>query len=118
MTLELFTAIGALVGGSIAFLLDERLLALLFAAPARLRGGHDGSRARTCADDDAADGPGIDDHRVEPAAGDLASSRSRTSPAVRRGYAVRNLGRGIVGATGAGVARRCSASAAGSSRCR
>src|ERR1700741_3046308 len=31
MTLELFTAIGALVGGSIAFLLDERLLALLFA---------------------------------------------------------------------------------------
>ena len=31
MTLELFTAIGALVGGSIAFLLDERLLAVLFA---------------------------------------------------------------------------------------
>lgn len=32
MTLELFTAIGALVGGSIAFLLDERLLSGLFAA--------------------------------------------------------------------------------------
>ena len=31
MSLELFTAIGALVGGSIAFLLDERLLAVLFA---------------------------------------------------------------------------------------
>src|SRR5712675_2681020 len=31
MTLELFTAFGALVGGSIAFLLDERLLAFLFA---------------------------------------------------------------------------------------
>src|SRR6185436_13555057 len=31
MTLELFTAIGALVGGSIAFLIDERLIALLFA---------------------------------------------------------------------------------------
>src|SRR6476646_4881155 len=31
MTLELFTALGALVGGSIAFLLDERLLSLLFA---------------------------------------------------------------------------------------
>lgn len=31
MTLELFTALGALIGGSIAFLLDERLLALLFA---------------------------------------------------------------------------------------
>src|SRR4051795_7676717 len=32
MTLELFTAFGALVGGSIAFLLDERLLSLLFGA--------------------------------------------------------------------------------------
>src|SRR3954447_3330542 len=32
MTLELFTAIGALVGGSIAFLLDEQLLSLLFGA--------------------------------------------------------------------------------------
>src|SRR5687768_7865964 len=32
MTLELFTAIGALVGGSIAFLLDERVLEILFAA--------------------------------------------------------------------------------------
>ena len=31
MRLELFTAIGALVGGSIAFLIDERFLALLFA---------------------------------------------------------------------------------------
>src|SRR5688500_9845333 len=32
MSLELFTAIGALVGGSIAFLVDERLLFALFAA--------------------------------------------------------------------------------------
>src|ERR1044071_653268 len=32
MRLELFTAIGALIGGSIAFLIEERLLALLFAA--------------------------------------------------------------------------------------
>ena len=31
MSLELFTAIGALLGGSIAFLLDERLLSALFA---------------------------------------------------------------------------------------
>ena len=30
MSLELFTAFGALVGGSIAFLLDERILSLLF----------------------------------------------------------------------------------------
>ena len=32
LTLELFTVVGALVGGSIAFLLDERLLSGLFAA--------------------------------------------------------------------------------------
>ena len=32
MSLELFTAIGAMVGGSIAFLVDERLLSALFAA--------------------------------------------------------------------------------------
>ncbi len=31
MTLELFTATGALIGGSIAFMLDERLLSFLFA---------------------------------------------------------------------------------------
>src|SRR6478752_8934892 len=31
MTLELFTATGALIGGSIAFLLNEQLLAFLFA---------------------------------------------------------------------------------------
>ena len=31
MTLELFTAMGALVGGTFAFLLDEQLLSLLFA---------------------------------------------------------------------------------------
>src|SRR6476659_11336417 len=31
MNLELFTALGALVGGSVAFLLDERLLSFLFA---------------------------------------------------------------------------------------
>src|SRR6476659_6733829 len=32
MTLELFTATGALIGGSVAFLLDEHVLAGLFAA--------------------------------------------------------------------------------------
>ena len=32
MTLELFTATGALIGGSIAFLLDEQVLSLLFGA--------------------------------------------------------------------------------------
>ena len=32
MTLELFTATGALIGGSIAFLLDDQVLSLLFGA--------------------------------------------------------------------------------------
>lgn len=76
MRLELFTALGALVGGSIAFLIDERLLALLFAgllayvAVSMLR-----SRA--------------------------ASAESAPGEATR--YEVRNLPLGVVGATGAGV---------------
>jgi hypothetical protein len=99
MTLELFTATGALVGGSIAFLLDERLLSLLFAAlmayvaitmlQAR-------SRDTTL----SADTPGVDD---EPEAG----PPSRPTIVDRLGgdgYRVRNLGRGIIGALGAGVA--------------
>ena len=77
MRLELFTAIGALIGGSIAFLLAERLLALLFAglliyvAVSMLR-------ARTPA---APAGP----------------------PGEPETYEVRNLRLGVVGATGAGV---------------
>jgi len=77
MRLELFTAIGALIGGSIAFLLAERLLALLFAglliyvAVSMLR-------ARTPA---APAGP----------------------PGEPETYEVRNMRLGVVGATGAGV---------------
>jgi uncharacterized membrane protein YfcA len=77
MRLELFTALGALIGGSIAFLIEERFLALLFAlllayvAISMLR-----SR-----------GPA-------PAA---APGEASTS------YDVRNLPLGVVGATGAGV---------------
>jgi uncharacterized membrane protein YfcA len=78
MRLELFTALGALVGGSIAFLIEERLLALLFAgllayvavSMLRARTAEEGAVA---ASDDA-----------------LAGS-------------VRNMPLGLVGATGAGV---------------
>jgi uncharacterized membrane protein YfcA len=99
MTLELFTAIGALVGGSVAFLLDERLLSLLFASllayvaitmlQARSR-----DTLRTV------DTPEVDTVR---------GSGGRSRPTVLDqlggdGYEVRNLGRGIVGALGAGVA--------------
>lgn len=108
MTLELFTACGALVGGVVAFLIDERLLAFLFSgllvyvAVTMLR-------AREPAPDDGAElRPELDvgdDPHVEPLpSGDLSAFRS---VALRRlsgeAYAVRNLGRGVVGSTGAGV---------------
>src|SRR5262245_10114309 len=108
MTLELFTAMGALVGGTIAFLIDERLLALLFAvllvyvAITMLR-------AREPAPDDVArlppepeDEP--DDHVQASLPTDLASFRSAALAHLSGAtYAVRNLGRGIVGSVGAGV---------------
>lgn len=99
MTLELFTAIGALAGGSIAFLLDERLLSLLFAvllgyvAVTMLRAQ---SRSAPLSADMAA----ID--------GELDTRESSRPTVLDRlagdGYQVRNLGRGVIGATGAGVA--------------
>ena len=76
MRLELFTAIGALVGGSVAFLIDERWLALLFAlllvyvAISMLRSG---------------------DPVETPVSGEIPP------------YEVRNLPIGVAGATGAGV---------------
>lgn len=79
MSLELFTAFGALVGGSIAFLLDERMLALLFAllsayiAVTMVR------------------------RRNEPV------SQATGAEGAPDGYVVRNMGKGVVGATFAGV---------------
>jgi uncharacterized protein len=96
MTLELFTAIGALVGGSIAFLLSEQLLSLLFAvlllyvAASMARG----RRAEPDLEPDpdpatVTPGPPVRQTALERLSGD--------------GYRVRNLGRGVVGATGAGI---------------
>jgi uncharacterized protein len=107
MTLELFTAMGALVGGVIAFLIDERLLALLFAvllvyvAITMLR-------AREPAPDDVARLPPEEDDRdrhVEPPlTTDLASFRSAALAHLSGDtYALRNLGRGVAGSAGAGV---------------
>jgi uncharacterized membrane protein YfcA len=79
MQLELFTAFGALVGGSVAFLLDERLLALLFAALLFYI-------AFTMVRRRADSGP-------QPTGEEGATD----------GYVVRNMGRGVVGATFAGV---------------
>jgi uncharacterized membrane protein YfcA len=112
MTLELFTALGALAGGYIAFLLDERTLSLLFGllllyvAFTMARGG-DAESGYDAEVDRAVP-------RAPPAPADAAldvapdgHSRSRQTILDRLsgdGYRVRNLGRGMVGATGAGVA--------------
>ena len=98
MTLELFTAIGALVGGSIAFLLDERLLSILFGAlllyvaATMTRAGSTEVSLETppAAELVATPGPAATPTAVDRLSGD--------------GYRVRNLGRGVVGAVGAGVA--------------
>ena len=110
MTLELFTATGALVGGSIAFLLDDQILSLLFAslllyvAFTMFRRRPPASASAPAANDGmpAADGMPAGD-AVAP------SLASRDRPTLLEqlsgeGYRVRNLGRGIVGAIFAGVA--------------
>jgi uncharacterized membrane protein YfcA len=95
MTLELFTALGALVGGSIAFLLDERLIALLFAvllvyvAATMARGG---VAPTSASGEDVL--PDRASHLASPTILDRLSGE---------GYQVRNLGRGVTGATGAGI---------------
>ncbi|MEA2608659.1 MAG: uncharacterized protein QOJ75_902 [Chloroflexota bacterium] len=99
MTLELFTAIGALVGGSIAFLVDERILSLLFAlllayvafSMFRAPVGNASPSVDLATVDDE---PGVEDPSPPTVLDRLAGD----------GYEVRNLGRGLVGATGAGVA--------------
>lgn len=89
MTLELFTAIGALGGATIAFLIPEALLAglfgglLLYVAATMARG-----RASEN------DGPVIDDG---------APSGSFTASLSAPGYRIRNVGLGAVGSVGAGV---------------
>lgn len=99
MTLELFTATGALVGGSVAFLLDEGLLSLLFGA-LLLYVALMMARARTVEptllDDD-------DDDRPAEAAAVDPTTPTALDRLSGPGYRVRHLGRGIVGAAAAGV---------------
>jgi hypothetical protein len=101
MTLELFTAIGALVGGLVAFAVDERLLSILFAvllAYVALTMARPRPAAATPDDDVTAMVPGPEDDappgRTEAVLAGLAGE----------GYVVRHLGRGILGSLGAGVA--------------
>ena len=124
MTLELFTACGALVGGSIAFLLDERLLAVLFAGllvyvaismarakpatPSPVRPGiaAQASATEAQADPDLATADpalmGAHDHTTAPTV--TGRRDAYLTDLSGDDYTVRNLGRGIVGSAGAGVA--------------
>jgi uncharacterized membrane protein YfcA len=103
MTLELFTAIGALVGGSIAFLLDEQLLSLLFgglllyvAATMARAGFRKVPEATTdTADPDRHQAPDPD-----PGPLDAPTTLERLSGP---GYRIRNLGLGMAGAGAAGL---------------
>ena len=104
MTLELFTATGALVGGSIAFLLDDQILSLLFAS-LLLYVAFTMLRRRPPAPADDAVAPSLAS-KVGP---DTQPTASQGRPTLLEqlsgeGYRVRNLGRGIVGAIFAGVA--------------
>ncbi|MEA2620705.1 MAG: uncharacterized protein QOC97_1478, partial [Chloroflexota bacterium] len=102
MTLELFTATGALVGASIAFLISDRVLSLLFGL-LLLYVAFTMARARTVE-------PSVIETQpmAEPSGTSAAEPAARPATVLDRlsgdGYRVRNLGPGIVGATGAGVA--------------
>ncbi|MGD0017712.1 MAG: sulfite exporter TauE/SafE family protein [Candidatus Limnocylindrales bacterium] len=109
MTLEMFTAIAALAGGLVAFMLPDRVLAVMFAAlllyvavtMVRARDARDARDAAGASNDV---GPGADEHPerlpagTEPA-GDGSLAASLSGP----GYRVRNLGRGVVGSLLAGI---------------
>ena len=115
MSLELFTAIGALVGGSIAFLIDERILSGLFAlllgyvAVSMIRGSGAGDTDGDATRDDEGE-PAVDVDPMPVSAAQSVAPRlveTRTAflaSVAGPGYEVRNLGTGIVGSTGAGVA--------------
>lgn len=101
MTLELFTAMGALAGGLLAFALEERFIALLFAV-FLVYAGVSMMRARRPASGESM--PTVDETSgpAEPAEppGRRSAALDRLSGA---DYRVRHLGRGIVGSAGAGV---------------
>jgi uncharacterized membrane protein YfcA len=95
MTLELFTALGAIVGGSIAFLVEERLISVLFAALLVYTAFSMARARRPAAVEEAA----MDDVLAAPPR-EPHEGRDRLSG---DGYRVRNLGGGVIGAGIAGV---------------
>lgn len=95
MTLELFTAIGALIGGLVAFLIAERVLAFLFAGLLGYVAVTMARRGPGPAPDAADAGPPI-----EP---DGSSVGRFTASLAGPGYLVRRPLAGAVGSVGAGV---------------
>lgn len=118
MTLELFTAIGALFGGLIAFLIPERALELAFAAllawvaftMARRKDAPAASpAARASVGDAALVGDVAAVTQVDVTQSDVNPPDARDAAAFRDrldgpGYTVRRLRVGAVGSVGAGVA--------------
>jgi uncharacterized membrane protein YfcA len=102
MTLELFTAIGALVGGLVAFLLDERLLSLLFAG-LLVYVAATMARTRATTQEPASD-EGLTVPRTFTESAAAPRAQALLAGMSGESYDVRNLGRGIVGSAGAGVA--------------
>ncbi len=119
MTLELFTASGALVGGLVAFLLPDRVLAGLFAALLAYTGVSIARRGLTRPGESAAlsaveatpsRAPSPDDPGVSAPLPDAAPGGRSPAPRVDvldslsgPGYRVRNLPFGIVGSLFAGL---------------
>jgi uncharacterized membrane protein YfcA len=111
MTLELFTACGALVGGLVAFLLPERVLQLLFGGLLVYVAVTMARRSEPARPVDDASGETIDDGDdaetadvPEAAAGAAtAADDSLVARMSGPGYRVHRLGFGALGSIGAGV---------------
>jgi uncharacterized membrane protein YfcA len=99
MTLELFTAIGALVGGLVAFLLPEHLLDLVFALLLAYVALTMARPRRADAAEAAIPGPA-----VEPAGDPPPAEASFVGSLGGPGYRVRRPGWGVVGSLVAGLA--------------
>jgi uncharacterized membrane protein YfcA len=107
MTLELFTACGAMVGGLVAFLLPERLLQLLFTGllvyvavtMARRSDPVQEPALAPAPTDGLATAAGADPVAATPAAAAPSFLDRMSGP----GYRVRRLGLGMIGSVGAGV---------------
>jgi uncharacterized membrane protein YfcA len=102
MTLELFTALGAIAGGVLAFTLGERqldgLFALLLAYVAFTMIRRGDPEPEAVAISGGAETTEATDPRSDPAS--VADLLGRLSGP---GYRVRSLGRGVVGSVGAGI---------------